>query len=92
MALADQAPGAPHGFANPALYAASSGAFRDVSGNPLSAAVVRVDYINGENANAGTSTTLRTLNSTGTIKVRPGYDDVTGRGTPNGSAFLDALR
>jgi subtilase family serine protease len=92
MALADQAAGTPHGFANPALYSASANAFRDVSGNPLSAAVVRVDYVNGENAADGTSTTLRTLDSTGTIKVRPGYDDVTGRGTPNGSAFLDALK
>ena len=26
-----------------------------------------------------------------TIHVRPGYDDVTGVGSPNGSAFLDAL-
>jgi hypothetical protein len=53
---------------------------------------VRVDFVNGENAGDGTTTTLRTLNSTGTIRVRPGYDDVTGRGTPNGSAFLTALR
>jgi subtilase family serine protease len=92
MALADQAAGIPHGFANPALYGASASAFHDVSGNPLSAGVVRVDYVNGENAADGTSTTLRTLNDTGTIKVRSGYDDVTGRGTPNGSAFLDALK
>ena len=92
MALADQAAGAPHGFANPALYGASASAFHDVAGNPLSAGVVRVDYVNGENAADGTSTTLRTLNDTGTIKVRPGYDDVTGRGTPNGSTFLDALK
>jgi hypothetical protein len=31
------------------------------------------------------------MNQTGTIRTRPGYDDVTGVGTPNGSAFLDAL-
>jgi subtilase family serine protease len=92
MALADQAAGAAHGFANPALYGASATAFRDVAGNPLSAAVVRVDYVNGENAADGTTTTLRTLNSTGTIHVRAGYDDVTGRGTPNGSAFINALK
>ena len=92
MALADQAAGSPHGFANPALYRASASAFHDISGNPLSAGVVRVDYINGENAADGTSTTLRTLNDTGTIKVRTGYDDVTGRGTPNGSAFINALK
>jgi len=92
MALADQAAGAPHGFANPALYAAAPTAFHDIADNPLSPAVVRVDYVNGQNASGGTTTTLRTLNSTGTIEVRPGYDDVTGRGTPNGSAFLAALR
>jgi subtilase family serine protease len=92
MALADQAAGTPHGFANPALYAAPAAAFHDIAGNPLSAGIVRVDYVNGENAADGTSTTLRTLNDTGTIKVRPGYDDVTGRGTPNGSAFLNALK
>src|SRR5436190_4006817 len=67
MALADQAAGRPHGFANPALYAAAPTAFRDIAGNPLSPAVVRVDYVNGQNANDGTTTTLRTLNSTGTI-------------------------
>jgi subtilase family serine protease len=92
MALADQAAGTAHGFANPALYGASASAFHDIAGNPLSAAVARVDYVNGENAADGTATTLRTLNSTGTITVRPGYDDVTGRGTPKGSAFINALK
>jgi subtilase family serine protease len=92
MALADQAAGTPHGFANPALYRASASAYHDIAGNPLSAGVVRVDYVNGENDADGLKTSLRTLNDTGTIKVRQGYDDVTGRGTPNGSAFIDALK
>jgi hypothetical protein len=34
--------------------------------------VARVDYVNGENTGAGTSTTLRTLNDTGTIHVARG--------------------
>jgi hypothetical protein len=36
-------------------------------------------------------TSLRTLNDTGTIFTRPGYDDVTGVGTPNGAAYLTAI-
>ena len=92
MALADQKAGHAHGFANPALYtAARSGAFHDVSGNPLAAGVVRVDYVNGENASDGLSTSLRWLDYPTTINVRPGYDDVTGVGTPNGASFLSTL-
>jgi hypothetical protein len=36
-------------------------------------------------------TSLRTLNQTGTIFTRPGYDDVTGVGSPNGVFFLSAM-
>jgi subtilase family serine protease len=92
MALADQKAGHAHGFANPALYkAASAGAYHDVNGNPLAAGVVRVDYANSENAGDGLLTSLRWLNYPTTINVRPGYDDVTGVGTPNGPSFLAAL-
>ena len=45
--------------------------------------VVRVDYVNGCDNSAGLITSLRTFNQTGTIYTRPGYDDVTGVGTPN---------
>jgi subtilase family serine protease len=91
MALADQAAGHPHGFANPILYAhAGSVAFHDVTGNGPDPAVVRPDYINSENAADGIRYTVRTLNDTGTIHVAPGYDDVTGVGTPNGASFLAA--
>ena len=34
---------------------------------------------------------LRTFDQTGTLHTTPGYDDVTGVGTPNGQQFLDAL-
>jgi hypothetical protein len=44
------------------------------------------------NGNDGVVTSLRSANQTGTIHTAPGYDDVTGLGTPNGSAFLNALR
>lgn len=85
--------GAKLGFLNPAIYAmAGSSAVRDVNhGRTVDTAVVRVDYINGFDAADGLRTSLRTFNQTGTIYTRPGYDDVTGVGTPAGTAFLRAL-
>jgi len=86
--------GRPHGFANPALYAVAGGpSYHDpqaVSGRALA----RVDYVNKDDDSAGTITSLGSLDVTvGTIlRTRPGYDDITGLGTPNGPAFLSSLR
>ena len=92
MALADQRAGHAHGFANPALYAAlRKGAYRDVVDPPSILAAVRSDFANGENATDGLIYSLRTFNQTGTLHTLPGYDDVTGVGSPNGEAFLNAL-
>jgi subtilase family serine protease len=92
MALADQRAGHPHGFANPALYAqAGTGAYHDVSGDGPTYGAVRSDFVNSEDASGGIKYTLRVMNTTGTLAVRPGYDDVTGVGSPNGAAFLAAL-
>jgi hypothetical protein len=92
MALADQAAGKPHGFANPALYKlAGSGAFHDVVDPATTLAVVRVNYLNSTDASGGTETLLRTLNQTNTLHTIPGYDDVTGLGTPAGVPLLRAL-
>jgi subtilase family serine protease len=92
MALADQAAGKPHGFANPALYAASKqGAFRDVTSPGKPVAVVRNDFVNALDASGGITTTLRSMNQLNTLHVRPGYDDVTGLGSPHGLSFLRAL-
>ncbi|HET9655810.1 MAG TPA: S53 family peptidase [Kineosporiaceae bacterium] len=93
MALADQAAGHHHGFANPALYKAyGSDALYDPKAHP--GGVVRVDYANGVDASGGLLYSLRNIDVTvGTIlRAGPGYDDITGVGTPNGSAFLSALR
>ena len=94
MALADQAAGFHHGFANPALYAlAGTSAFRDVvqPANPL--AVARVDFANTVDPSNGFVYSLRTLDFGGlTIHTVAGYDDVTGLGTPNGAAFINALK
>jgi hypothetical protein len=54
---------------------------------------VRADYVNLVDAGDGYGYTLRSLgfDSQLTIHTAAGYDDVTGVGTPNGAAFLDAL-
>jgi subtilase family serine protease len=91
MALADQCAGHPHGFANPLFYSvAGSAAFTDIV-DPLSTvAVVRTNYNNGVDASGGLSYGLRTMNQTLSLDTTPGYDDVTGLGTP-ASGFLGSV-
>ena len=92
MALADQAAGHAHGFANPAFYSlAASAALHDVTSPSSTVAVVRNDYRNSVDATNGILTSLRTMNQTLSLKTTPGYDDVTGVGTPTGT-FIDALK
>jgi len=51
--------------------------------------VVRVDYNNSVDATDGTTTSVRTFDFQGlAINTAPGYDNVTGLGTPDGLAFL----
>jgi subtilase family serine protease len=84
MALANQAAGHAHGFANPALYAAASrGAFNDILAPREPTAVV--DYA-GKHFQ-----TLETLGGHDSLRARTGYDDQTGLGTPKGRAFLNAM-
>jgi subtilase family serine protease len=90
MALADQAKGAPHGFANPALYASPQSAFNDVVTPASTVAAVRKDYTNSVDASGGFTYSLRVLDQTTSLRTTAGYDDVTGRGTPNAS-FISAL-
>ena len=54
-------------------------------------AEVRTDYVNSLNNTKGKFWRLRTAGIPTTIFTRPGYDDVTGVGTPNGTAFVRAL-
>ncbi len=91
-ALSDQAAGAPHGFANPAIYdLAGSRAVRDVVNPAQTLADVRVDFVNGVDDADGTKVSLRTFNQTESISTAPGYDDVTGVGTPRGSRYVFGL-
>jgi len=91
MALADQSRGTPHGFANPAIYALhGSAVLHDVVSPASPVAVVRVNFNNSVDASAGTNTRLRTANQTLSLMTTPGYDDVTGVGTP-AAGFISAL-
>ena len=90
MALADQAAGAPHGFANPAFYAlAGTSAYRDVVSPKSTMGAVRADFINSESGALRYS--VRLLNQMLSLTVAKGYDDGTGLGTPNGTSFISAL-
>jgi subtilase family serine protease len=92
MALADQAAGHTHGFANPLFYSlAGSTAFTDIVSPASTVAVVRANYRNSIDASAGVVYRLRTMNQTLSLISTPGYDDVTGLGTPT-SSFLSALK
>ena len=92
MALADQAAGHPHGFANPLFYSlAGTAAFTDITHPSSTVAVVRANYVNSIDASAGVVYRLRTMDQTLSLNASPGYDDVTGLGTPT-SSFLSALK
>ena len=87
--LADQASGHPHGFLNPALYAlAGSGAFSDVTPTDGSLAVLRNRLL----PSGHTATMLRSLDRDSSLATAPGWDPVTGLGTPHAVALVDALR
>jgi subtilase family serine protease len=86
MALADQAVGRPHGFANPLFYT-EAGAFTDVTDPASTVAVVRTNYKNNVDASAGLNYRLRTMNQTLSLQTTPGYDDVTGLGTPTAAVL-----
>jgi subtilase family serine protease len=81
MALADQSIGKPHGFANPVFYS-HPGAFTDVVSPASTVAVVRTNYVNSIDSSAGLAHALRTANQTLSLHTTPGYDDVTGLGSP----------
>jgi subtilase family serine protease len=85
MALADQAAGSPHGFANPLFYA-HPGAFYDVLS--VKTAVARRNFNNSVDASAGVSDFLRTFDDysgSPTQSTHAGWDNVTGLGTPRAS-------
>jgi len=79
------------GFANPLLYQLNStSAVHDIVDPASTVAAVRVNFNNSEDATSGTTTILRTMNKTLSLRTTPGWDDVTGIGTPT-SSFVGAL-
>jgi subtilase family serine protease len=102
VADADQAAGVSLGFLNPTLYKAyaqTPGAFNDIvaPATPLSTAVLRVDYANTQNNQAGYVVSLRAIDYEGpetycdgtgncatrnvTLSAGKGFDSLTGLGT-----------
>jgi subtilase family serine protease len=83
-ALAFQHAGGGVGLLYPTIYAnATSGVFTDVAGSPPDAGNVRVDFANGVDASGGLLYSVRTFNHDSSLSIGPGWDDVTGLGTPN---------
>lgn len=92
VAVADQVGQGSLGFLNPTMYKlAGTPAFHDIASTGVTDGVVRVDYVNGVNAADGKVTSLRTLNQTASLATRPGYDDVTGLGTPSVAGLISAI-
>jgi subtilase family serine protease len=89
MALADQRSVHPHGFINPALYRlGGTPALRDVTGGHRSLAVLR----NALAPDGSILTRLRSLDRDSSLAAGPGWDSVTGLGSPDVPWFLAAIR
>ena len=90
QADATQAAGGRLGFANPRIYSiarSTPDAFTDVLSVP--GANVRPDYVNGLNPSAGIVYSIRTFDQDSSLTTGPGWDDVTGIGSPN-EGYLEA--
>jgi subtilase family serine protease len=86
QALTQQRAGARMGFINPALYQAARkkpGEFLDVTGPGPDAGNVRADYANSVDPSGGIVYSVRTFDQDSSLTVAPGWDDVTGIGSPS---------
>jgi subtilase family serine protease len=88
-ALAFQHAGGGVGLLNTTIYGHRT-AFTDVTGPGADAGNVRVDFANSENASGGLLYSVRTFNHDSSLDTGPGWDDVTGLGSPN-SGWLTAV-
>jgi subtilase family serine protease len=87
-ALASEHAGGRLGFLNPAIYNQArhhAGTFTDVGS--IAGANVRPDYVDGVDPKAGIVYSVRTFDQDSSLTTGPGWDTVTGVGTPN-AAFL----
>jgi subtilase family serine protease len=93
VALASENAGGRVGFVNPAIYGQArshAGTFNDVLPVHTGDANVRVDNANGVNPVDGLLYSIRTFNNDTSLRVAPGWDNVTGVGSPN-QRFLLSL-
>ena len=88
-ALAYQHAGGGVGLLNSTIYG-HQGAFTDVTGSGPDEGNVRADFVNGVDASNGLVYSVRTFNHDSSLTVGPGWDDVTGLGSPN-SGWLTAV-
>jgi len=81
------------GLLNPTIYSQAcnaQGTFTDVLPVHTGDGNVRVDYANGVDASNGLLYSIRTFNQDSSLRTTPGWDDVTGLGSPN-NAFLTSF-
>ena len=87
QADAQQAAGAPLGFANPAIYARyRTGAYHDITDTPLGTGTTLAVIA------LASPPTLTTLGLDNGLTATPGYDNETGIGTPAGRYFSSCRR
>jgi subtilase family serine protease len=87
QAVAQSGTGRRIGFANPFIYFASRlHVFYDVTPQG-DAGNVRADYANGQNADGGVAYSVRTFDQDSSLTTGPGWDDVTGVGSPTARYF-----
>ncbi|MEU4192537.1 S53 family peptidase [Kribbella sp. NPDC026611] len=92
QALAQQAQGSPIGLANPQIYQrAGTTALTDLTDPPASElfSVVRNDYADFTDPTSPVLTRLITFGLNGPLTATPGYDNLTGPGTPS-STYADS--
>jgi subtilase family serine protease len=86
QAVTEQRAGTRDGLLNPTLYKDAKsrpGLFIDVAGPGPDAGNVRVDYANSLDPSGGLLYSVRTFNQDSSLTVAPGWDDVTGIGSPS---------
>jgi subtilase family serine protease len=92
MALANQVAGSRLGFINPALYELyGEGVIRDIRPAQTRVAAVVGYFNNGVDSSDGKEIQLRTFDHDSTLRTKPGYDNVTGLGSPAGDSLIEAL-
>jgi subtilase family serine protease len=75
------------GFANPLIYSlARSGVYYDVTPQG-DAGNVRSDFANSQNADDGLAYSVRTFDQDSSLTTGPGWDDVSGVGSPTAAYF-----